>query len=1026
MAWTTEQLDAIKRQGENIIVSAGAGSGKTAVLTTRVLEKVKENIHVDELLILTFTKLAAKEMKDRIKELLIKNNFSEELERIEKAYITTFDAFSFSLVKKYHYLLNLPQDIKITDESLLSIEKINILNNIFESHYKNDISFTNLINILCIKDDASLKKDILNIINKLSIRTDINNYLNTYFDTYYNNNIINNYINNYNDILLNKVNEFFNNINNSSLDKDYISKIYTSLANLKTNNLDDLIMNIKISKLPQIYKGATDEEKKIKESLNDELKKLKELTVYGTTNEITNDILKTKEFIKPIIDIIKEFFEELSLYKKNNDIFTYNDIAHISLELLKNNNYILEDLRNNFKEIMVDEYQDTSDIEEEFISLISHNNLYMVGDIKQSIYRFRNANPNIFKDKYNNYSKHLNGSKIDLLKNFRSRKEVLDNINTIFTKVMDNKIGGANYLESHMMNFGNLSYIEEGMTNEDYNMDILTYDEIKDYSKDEIEIFTIAKDIKEKVDNKYQIFDQKKKVFHDATYSDFCLILDRGTSFELTKMIFTYLNIPLSIYKDEELLDDNDLYLLKSMLTVLIKIHDKNYDTDYKISMTSLMRSYLYEENDQYIYDNITNKTTFKTKVYNDIKKVIPFFEEPVPVIINKLLESTNYYEKIIKVGNIEESFTHYEKLISLANDSSLNIYDYLEYINNLLEENLPLKYSSNLINESSVKIMNIHKSKGLEFPICYYRGLYKTFSKQDLKGDLIYLKDFPIYIPSYNEGIKDNIIKLLIKDCLEKEDISEKIRLFYVGLTRAKEKMIFLLPNKETNDEQKENGVIIDSIRYNYKSFADILYSIKDELKPYIKNIDINNINLSKDYKIPLLNESMKKNTIENNIIDLNIKNEYLKSSTYSKKNYELLTKEEINNMKLGTKVHETLELIDFYNPNLDEIDNELIKNIIINFLNQDILKDKDKAVIYQEYEFIYNDNNTISHGQIDLMLKYNDHIDIIDYKLNNITDENYLKQLNGYKSYINSISNLPVNIYLYSMLQNQLIKLN
>ena len=125
MAWTTEQLDAIKRQGENIIVSAGAGSGKTAVLTTRVLEKVKENIHVDELLILTFTKLAAKEMKDRIKELLIKNNFSEELERIEKAYITTFDAFSFSLVKKYHYLLNLPQDIKITDESLLSIEKIN-------------------------------------------------------------------------------------------------------------------------------------------------------------------------------------------------------------------------------------------------------------------------------------------------------------------------------------------------------------------------------------------------------------------------------------------------------------------------------------------------------------------------------------------------------------------------------------------------------------------------------------------------------------------------------------------------------------------------------------------------------------------------------------------------------------------------------------------------------------------------------------------------------------------------------------
>ena len=182
-------------------------------------------------------------------------------------------------------------------------------------------------------------------------------------------------------------------------------------------------------------------------------------------------------------------------------MFNFIDIARLAIKVVMDNPDVKEELTDTFQEILVDEYQDTSDLQELFISLISKNNVYMVGDIKQSIYRFRNANPYIFKNKYDNYAEGNNGMKIDLVKNFRSRREVLANINEVFNLVMDNLIGGAEYHESHQMVYGNTTYIEEGMTNYDYNFQVLEYElpEDKKYSKEEIEIFTIAKDIKDKI-----------------------------------------------------------------------------------------------------------------------------------------------------------------------------------------------------------------------------------------------------------------------------------------------------------------------------------------------------------------------------------------------------------------------------------------------------------------------------------------------------------------------------------------------
>ena len=197
----------------------------------------------------------------------------------------------------------------------------------------------------------------------------------------------------------------------------------------------------------------------------------------------------------------------------------------------------------------------------------------MVGDIKQSIYRFRNANPNIFKEKYINYSHKNGGIKIDLLKNFRSRKEVLDGINDIFDLVMDLNLGGAQYKESHRMVFGNTAY---GLK-DDCKLEILNYNE-GDYTKEEAEIFIVAADIKKKIESRYQVIDKETFSLRDITYNDFCIIMDRNTEFLKYKQVFEYLNIPLVMQKDEVLSDGIDIIMIKNIVNVILKIKNKIFD----------------------------------------------------------------------------------------------------------------------------------------------------------------------------------------------------------------------------------------------------------------------------------------------------------------------------------------------------------------------------------------------------------------------------------------------------------------
>ncbi len=1013
--WTKEQNDAIYKSGTNIIVSAGAGSGKTAVLSERVIDKLKQGIHINELLILTFTKAAASEMKERIRKKIKKENLVQELDMIDAAYITTFDSFALSIVKKYHYLINVSKDVNIIEESVVKIKKEEFLDEIFEEKYRNDNDFKKLISDFCVKDDKEIRNQILNISDKLDMLIDKIDYLKNYqFSD------INKDINSYLIYIKKQVLSLEDIITELSdyIDSEYLNKLYESINPLLSSvTYDEIKINSNL-KLPPLPRGSLDETKKIKDKLNKKIKSINDLCSYENIDNIKDTILKTKDYVKVIIDIILNLTKKINYYKHQNDLYEFTDIALLAIKIVKENPHIALELKNSFKEIMIDEYQDTNDLQEEFIKYISSNNVYMVGDIKQSIYRFRNANPNIFKNKYDSYSKEIGGIKIDLNKNFRSRKEVLDDINLIFNLIMNDDIGGADYLKTHQMVFGNNAYINEGATKQDYDLEILEYENNNNnFSKDEVECFLIANDIKNKIDNNYQVFDKDELVLRKARYSDFVILLDRSANFDLFKKIFEYHQIPLNILKEEKMNNDQDIYVLNNLIKFVIKVNNKEYDSDFRYLFISIMRSFIYNEKDDVIFKYFLNKNYYDSDLFKKAKEISIDFSPSY--VINEILEKFSFYEKLITIGNIEASLIKVDQIIDMANN--LTDYDIILFSNHLdkmIRENYQMKYQINNDLGDAVKIMTIHKSKGLEYHICYFANMYKSFNIRELNEKFLYSNKYGIVTPYFDEGIGNTIYKTLIKEDYIKEEISEKIRLFYVALTRAKEKMIMVIPYSEINSFNKEL-VLKNDIKEQYRSFLDIINSIKNRLEKYLIKVDV--LNLTKDYNLIKENNydifELEKLNVENIIVE----NEEIKESNFSKKINEVITKDKKKLLKFGTEFHELLENLDF-NKEIN-LENKFYQEKINNFLKSDILKNYQDAKIFKEYEFMYIKDDIKYHGIIDLMLEYDDHIDIIDYKLKNIDDKKYVEQLTGYKNFIESKSNKKVNLYLYSIIDSKFL---
>ncbi len=1009
--WTKNQEEAINTSGCNIIVSAGAGSGKTAVLTERVINKLRNGININELLILTFTKNAAHEMKERIRAELIKDkSLKEQLDYIDISYITTFDSYSMALVSKYSYVLGISSNINIIDSNICKNLTIKYLDEIFEEQFNlKDDNFIKLVQDLTFKSDKSLKENIIQINTSLNKLINKEEYLKNYIKNYYNEKNIENLKNNFIELIKNKINKIKKEYEDISYicDEKYYNVLTQALDKLlSSNTYNEILINSNIN-LPRLPINSSDELKEAKEKLKKEIEELKKYLLYSSEEEIIFSLNSNKNYVEAIINILLKLNEKLINFKYINNVFEFNDIALMAIKIIKENNNIKEEIKNSFKEIMLDEYQDTSDIQEELIKLISNNNVYMVGDIKQSIYRFRNANPIIFKEKYDNYSKNIGGIKIDLLKNFRSREEVLIGINNIFDNLMTNNLGGANYKESHQMKYGNDAYNKKD-ENQNYELEILNYlNNDKKYSSNEYEAFLIANDIIKKINNNTKVLDKKTKDLRNINYNDFCILIDRGKDFNLYKKIFEYFKIPLNIINDEKITEDNDLLVIKNIIDLIIKIYKKEYNYKIKYDLYSIYRSFLTDYNDNDYFNNVIVNDYFNDEIFIKCKKI----SEQLEFINNKelleiILNEFDYYNNLIKIGNIKSNIVKIDYLLEIAENLSnigYSVIDFSDYFNDMIENKLDIKYSFEQGNSNSVKLMNIHKSKGLEFSYCYYAGLNNLFNINELKEDILFDKDYGFITPFYDKdkGIREICTKFLYKNKYIEEDISERIRLFYVALTRAKEKIIIL-----TED-------IFNYKLSNYNSFKSFIYKVISNINNNVIETKVDNI--SKEYKNNknidfIINKKNDKLVVD----ELDLDNNVLYNEHASYININLIDKEEHNLLNVGTKIHNLLEYNDF------NIDNKYINNIknkIPNIVN---------ATIYKEFKFYEVINDKTYTGIIDLMLEYENEIYIIDYKLKNIDKKEYINQLEIYKNVIKNRTNKIVRTFLYSILEDNLKEVN
>ena len=1052
--WTDQQRKAFSRFGHNIIVSAGAGSGKTAVLSERVYRLVGEHrIDIDRLLVLTFTNKAAAEMKKRIRDKITLDESrlfgSEEekfrqINKIDSSYVMTFDAYAQSLVKKYHYLLGVDRNIGIIDNNVLKTQTEKMLNELMLEKYRSkDPRFIRMIEDFCIKNDDQIREAVGNLNQELDRIYERKEYVEEYDEHFYSQEELDRTLIKYTETLQMIIRKIRSEINELSEEVDTGLMFRNTDPLFQSNTYNEIKESASIceptgSRLP---KGTSDKAKKLNKKIKDQIDDLKKCTIQSE-EEIKQEICDTKEYSDCLLELAQELNSRLMKFKKGNNLYSFSDIFRMSIDLVNDHEEIRKEIAEGFEEILIDEYQDTNDLQEEFISRIAHDNVYMVGDIKQSIYRFRNANPDLFKYKYETFlADDDHNELIELPHNFRSRKEVLEDIDVIFDRLMDANIGGADFKKAHHMKAGRS---DRTIAGQNQHMEILSYVHDKkeypfdSFDKHEVEAFITAQDIQKKINEGFKVRDfiegkdgKKEEIIREASYRDFCILIDRKTNFDLYKKILSYYNIPVVIERDETMSGSDLSIVMKAIFNLLVCLDEDRKDASFRMSYASLARSFLVEKSDSELYDIITQNRYETTDLYQKLLKIREGIEyKTISLILDEIIETFDIYSSIRKIGMVHENMIKIDYFYQLAHSLNGIGYDYRsfgEYLSNVFDgsDENDITFSIDSDDEDAVRIINIHKSKGLEYNICYYVGLDVAFNQQDLKDRIVFSKELGIILPVMipGRGLKDTVKKTIFKNDFTLKDIGEKIRLLYVALTRAREKMVVVCP---LEDESETGEMLSDVSRLAFRNFNDIFSSVYDDLcsNKLVSEPDLSSYAFTRDYLDKRIDPVLTETDKEIKIIPFEkIEAKKVLRSRFSKDS-GLISSQTLRKIEMGTMLHYCLETLNFTDPDYSLI-REDCRKYIKSFMESDLMKDASAAKAYKEYEFIYEEDNEKKHGFIDLLMEYDDHFDIIDYKTKNIDDRHYDEQLNGYRKYIESISSKKVDCYLYSILDGEYRKI-
>ncbi len=1014
---------------ENILISAGAGSGKTKTLSYKVYRLVShDGLKPSDLLVLTFTNKAAFEMKERIiKQFKDHGGEDDKLSlEIVSSHIQTFDSFSMYLVKKYCSLLELPDNIQVADDSILEVKKNEILDEVLHDYYvKQKKRVVNTFSKFCTANDRNIKRMIFDIDDELNkILPDkkedfIKNYNAKYLSRNHFEKIYESYIETLKDKLRNDFKRicFYYRTKDYADDLDYLSNAINnkSLYNLDyvelndepskemLNILNDILSSSNDEFLSKINDYLTSDDKKeafngkkrlgkkgfaqehriIYKGIKDSIKDLYDRTIslFGYDKEEQyQTILSFKDDIDLIFEILEEMNTRLSEYKVRTNAFTFSDIGYKALSLLTNEKYktAADEIKNRFKYVLVDEYQDTNDIQETFLEEISSKaTLFCVGDAKQSIYRFRNANVQLFMNRKYEYEKNpKSGRVIDMNWNYRSSFQLLENINSIFETYMTLNHGGIDYSEVKKNKDGKFvkpqsldhdPNFKRNNSNESfYGLGLLCY-----YTKSdkktaaELEALTIIKDIKSKIEHHYQVWDENGK-FRDCKYSDFAILMRTKTAFQDYQKWFDDAGISCNIQTEEHLTQINAILLLQSLIRFInaemnIIKYNKKPDENMMHLFLSLARSYIYGKEAGYDDDKlnemvVVNKYDYqKDKIFDDVNKFASsHMNSPLSVIFLDMIKDFGVLEKLPSVGDVganTDKIESFYQIVIAQENLGEGIEDFVKLFNNISKYRIELASETDTELENAVHIMTIHASKGLEFPIVYMPVSFNKLAKINANKAAIALSlNYGLMLPNYKYEEKvASFLKLAYMNTegSKDEDINEHVRIFYVALTRAKE-ALYIVGNQKKKKIKEEKKDKKDTKEKKPKQSNEDLY----QMLTYITHVPVitnEGYSLLEKYKF---------------IDDADI--QVLKSATNSYKNFcdahpkyldlgdDLKQAvEEVYEIKKYVAYQNLVEIIDgyqikllkHYQDNISSIDDDLKAIIISNELKEDSsIKSKDE----------------------------------------------------------------------------------
>ncbi|MBD8067599.1 helicase-exonuclease AddAB subunit AddA [Bacillus sp. PS06] len=922
--WTDDQWKAIVASGQDILVAAAAGSGKTAVLVERIIKKVTSTFHpidVDRLLVVTFTNASAAEMRNRIGEALEKElkdqpestHLRRQLTLLNQASISTLHSFCLNVIRKYYYLIELDPGFRIANDTEGELLRDEVMESLLEEQYSipdNERFFDLVDRYSNDRNDIELSTMIRKLYEFSRAHPTPTNWLDEMVNMYnveglsLEDTVFLPYLMNDVSLVLESAKE--------NLEKALeITKqpggpapravtIETDLEQLNQlirakegswQSLYDEMQTITF-KTAKACKGDEYDAVLLKTvtTLRDEaknqIKKIKEELFDRKPDSYLSDLLEMKSSIDMLISLVKAFGVKFQAAKQEKGLVDFSDLEHYCLQILRHPTAVNElipsdaarEYRQHFEEVLVDEYQDTNMVQESILQLVTKEdeqsgNLFMVGDVKQSIYRFRLAEPFLFLSKYKRFTKdgENSGLRIDLSKNFRSRAELLDSTNFLFKQIMGETIGEIEYDDDAQLKLGANYPANEAMSAELLLIDRKGNEEEKSLSDDsngehvamfdqqeletaQLEARTIAKEIKQMIASQFQIYDRSMNGTRNLMYRDIVILLRSMPWAPQMMEEFKQQGIPVYADLSTGYFEATEVAIMMSLLKVI--------DNPYQdIPLASVLRSPIVgldanelasiriAEKSGYFYDALKQFVTNHSLSNETAKKVNDFLiqirnwrrmarQGGLSELIWQLYRETHFYDFVGGMPGGKQRQANlralYDRARQYESTAFRGLFRFLRFIERMQERGDDLGTARALgEQEDVVRMMTIHSSKGLEFPVVFVGGLSKQFNMMDLNKKYLLDKELGLgskYVNPKRRITYPTLPMQAIKKKMKLELIAEEMRVLYVALTRAKEKLILVGTindyDKKTAKWQDEltnkRWLLSDLRRANAKSYLD------------------------------------------------------------------------------------------------------------------------------------------------------------------------------------------------------------